>query len=1232
LRFNFLVNHHNFQSMYRKVFSLLLFAFIIWPTISNAQNTPKYPSLLWKITGNGLSKPSYLYGTMHVSSKIAFHLGDSFFIALKGADAIALESDPSLWLAEMLHTDEEHELSHDIYQRNNAYNFYKNAFYLPTINNKMISASLARNPELLNGMMYRYSGYGQEFEEETYLDLFIYQSGHRLKKQVIGLEDFSEVDSLLKLAMQKMGDEDEDEDEKNRVALKKIRKEGKNASEMLEDAYRRGDLDLLDSVQKLMNGSANYQRYMLEERNKIMARNMDSIMKMKTLFTGIGAAHLAGEQGVIELLRRRGFTLTPVLQQYGKLSKKSKEKIEGLSVSRTFTTQKSTDGFFEVDIPGTLYEFPEEYFIKEYFYPDLANGAFYSVRRVRTYGPLIHYTAAMMQAKTDSLLFENIPGKLISKKQYVLNGYNTIEILSKLKRGDYQRYVLVFTPMEIIIFRAGGRKEYVKKGEASKFFKSIKLNAPNGDWKEYSSYNKDLTITMPAGSFHDETDLRMKRIFSPNKSFQGVEASTGDYFMLKRVSLHDVDYIEEDTFEFNQLEKNFFEKYTFDIIVSQQVGQTAQGFPNYKVHRQFEQKDIFVNWIVNGPFYYVLVAQTSDSIKAHNYFKSLQLKFAANYKSFTTEIDTQYYYSVNTNVKVNKPQRYNYYYNGSSSKKTNNDHLEVNRSKQYNYSSTDEEVYMHYRKTHKYDYYENPDSLWLKLKKEENNGNSMHWGDVKFKEKDSVFTWELILTDTGSSRGIYTKYLVKNRVIYSLKSCIDTSTGPSKFVSEFYKTFWPTDTIIGLSLFVNKADMFFEELWGNDSLAKEQALKSINKIQFENKHIPDLIKTIQHFTHKDYSTDDKAKLVYKLGKLKGPEILPFYKKYYMAMVDTPLVQVNILQALGRQKSITAINLFMELIVAETPLLYSNYEMAHIFWALNDSLPIAKKTFPMIMEFTQYPEYKSYVYRFVGELLDSGELKTSDLAKFKASIIKETKNDIKRQQASDQETDKYSYGYYNISTNSDLMSLVKLITPYSKEVEVKKIFEKLKKLDNDGIRFALGLHMLKNDLPADDTLWNYLAQKENYRLLVYKALKEISCLNKLSDTLITQENMAKATIYKNQKASDRDTIEFLARKEATINGQTGYIYFFKRKKNYGTNNWFVDYSGPHPLDTATFNQIPLFANKGTDLDMYDDINEQLEKILVAMKNKQRRRYSDSSSNGEYNYYDYEEDAIEMDYDE
>ena len=55
-------------------------------------------SLLWEITGNNLTKPSYIYGTMHVSKKVAFRLDDIFFEALENAESIALESDPSTWL------------------------------------------------------------------------------------------------------------------------------------------------------------------------------------------------------------------------------------------------------------------------------------------------------------------------------------------------------------------------------------------------------------------------------------------------------------------------------------------------------------------------------------------------------------------------------------------------------------------------------------------------------------------------------------------------------------------------------------------------------------------------------------------------------------------------------------------------------------------------------------------------------------------------------------------------------------------------------------------------------------------------------------------------------------------------------------------------------------------------------------------------------------------------------
>ncbi|HYO21999.1 MAG TPA: TraB/GumN family protein, partial [Flavisolibacter sp.] len=54
------------------------------------KNAKKYSSLLWEIRGNGLTKPSYLFGTMHVSDKLAFHLGDSFYNALKSVQVVAL--------------------------------------------------------------------------------------------------------------------------------------------------------------------------------------------------------------------------------------------------------------------------------------------------------------------------------------------------------------------------------------------------------------------------------------------------------------------------------------------------------------------------------------------------------------------------------------------------------------------------------------------------------------------------------------------------------------------------------------------------------------------------------------------------------------------------------------------------------------------------------------------------------------------------------------------------------------------------------------------------------------------------------------------------------------------------------------------------------------------------------------------------------------------------------------
>ena len=65
-------------------------------TGANAQSGKPKPlekSLLWEISGNGLAKPSYLYGTIHMICKDDAALGDSLVAAIERSDRVYFEVD-----------------------------------------------------------------------------------------------------------------------------------------------------------------------------------------------------------------------------------------------------------------------------------------------------------------------------------------------------------------------------------------------------------------------------------------------------------------------------------------------------------------------------------------------------------------------------------------------------------------------------------------------------------------------------------------------------------------------------------------------------------------------------------------------------------------------------------------------------------------------------------------------------------------------------------------------------------------------------------------------------------------------------------------------------------------------------------------------------------------------------------------------------------------------------------
>src|SRR3954470_6208685 len=106
----------------------VLMKIIVWlllfvSTFTYSQSK-RYPSLLWKITGKDLKKPSYLYGTMHVSNRVAYYLSEQFFDALRSVDVVGLETNPGEWLENMEKTGELAELTQVRDQAMNR-NFYK---------------------------------------------------------------------------------------------------------------------------------------------------------------------------------------------------------------------------------------------------------------------------------------------------------------------------------------------------------------------------------------------------------------------------------------------------------------------------------------------------------------------------------------------------------------------------------------------------------------------------------------------------------------------------------------------------------------------------------------------------------------------------------------------------------------------------------------------------------------------------------------------------------------------------------------------------------------------------------------------------------------------------------------------------------------------------------------------------------------------------------------------------
>ena len=82
---------------------------------------------------------------------------------------------------------------------------------------------------------------------------------------------------------------------------------------MTRDLARQYEHKALDSVGVLVNNiNPLYRRVVFDGRNRTMADSIAKVIKNNTAFFAIGAGHLTGPDGLIALLRNKGFLVRPV--------------------------------------------------------------------------------------------------------------------------------------------------------------------------------------------------------------------------------------------------------------------------------------------------------------------------------------------------------------------------------------------------------------------------------------------------------------------------------------------------------------------------------------------------------------------------------------------------------------------------------------------------------------------------------------------------------------------------------------------------------------------------------------------------------------------------------------------------------------------------------------------------------------------------------------------------------
>jgi uncharacterized protein YbaP (TraB family) len=287
---------------------LALFLALVLPLALQAQDAPRNEnSLLWEISHPDLNKTSYLYGTIHLIGANDFFLTEATKEAFAASEKVVFEIN----LEDMMNMSGQLSMLMKAFM-SGGMTLKK---LLSPVDYKLVGdhfnnlgmplALFERIKPLFLAAMVQGGG-GLNPEEMKSYEMEFLDMAKAAKKPMAGLETAEYQMSMFDSIPYKV---------QATMLVDAIKASGTDSDEMqkMTNMYKSQDIEgmhssFLDEDSELFG----YEELLLNQRNRNWIPVMADMMRSQTVFFAVGAGHLGGPEGVVELLRIEGYTLKPL--------------------------------------------------------------------------------------------------------------------------------------------------------------------------------------------------------------------------------------------------------------------------------------------------------------------------------------------------------------------------------------------------------------------------------------------------------------------------------------------------------------------------------------------------------------------------------------------------------------------------------------------------------------------------------------------------------------------------------------------------------------------------------------------------------------------------------------------------------------------------------------------------------------------------------------------------------